>query len=150
MRTLNFSILFVYLNFNKFPSFDFRVHWNARNSEKRTRKFRLPSILERGISHGHLQCGRCSDSNGKLLPLTYRFATSNWGWNCTAREVNEVVEVICYSCQSSKASIIFKMSSDQIVRVETCAPLVCSVVSNIVSHCGRHQSFEAFWKWVSV
>jgi len=50
MRTLNFSILFVYLNFNKFPSSDFRVQWNARNSEKRTRKFRLPSILERGIS----------------------------------------------------------------------------------------------------
>jgi len=50
MRTLNFSILFVYLNFNKLPSSDFRVHWNARNSEKRTRKFRLPSILEHGIS----------------------------------------------------------------------------------------------------
>jgi len=50
MRTLNFFILFVYLNFNKFPSSDFRVHWNARNSEKRTQKFRLPSILERGIS----------------------------------------------------------------------------------------------------
>jgi len=27
------SILFVYLNFNKFPSSYFRVHWNARNSE---------------------------------------------------------------------------------------------------------------------
>jgi len=26
-----------------------RVHWNARNSEKRTRKFPLPSSLERGI-----------------------------------------------------------------------------------------------------
>jgi len=50
MRTLNFSILFVHLNFNKFPSSDFRVHWNARNSEKRTRKWRLPSSLERGIS----------------------------------------------------------------------------------------------------
>jgi len=49
MRTLNFSILFVYLNFNKFQSSDFRVHWNAWNSEKRTRKFGLPSILERGI-----------------------------------------------------------------------------------------------------
>jgi len=54
MRTLNFSILFVYLNFNKFPSSDFRVHWNARNSEKRTRKFRLPSSVERGISCIHL------------------------------------------------------------------------------------------------
>ena len=49
MRTLNFSILFVYFNFNKFPSSDFRVHWNARNSEKRTRKWRLLSSLERGI-----------------------------------------------------------------------------------------------------
>jgi len=49
MRTLNFSILFVYLNFNKFPSSDFGVHWNPRNSEKRTRKFRLPSSLEHGI-----------------------------------------------------------------------------------------------------
>jgi len=29
MRTLKFSILFLYLNFNKFPSSDFLVHWNA-------------------------------------------------------------------------------------------------------------------------
>jgi len=41
------------LNFNKFPSFDFRVDWNTRNSEKQTRKFRLPSSLERGIIFGY-------------------------------------------------------------------------------------------------
>jgi len=50
MRTLNFSILFVYLSFNKFPSSDFWVHSNARNSEKRTRKWRLPSSVEHSIS----------------------------------------------------------------------------------------------------
>ena len=48
MRTLNFSILFVYLNFNKFPSSDFRVHWNARNSELGKTNSEM-TTLERGI-----------------------------------------------------------------------------------------------------
>jgi len=37
MRTLNFFILFVYFNFNKFPSSDFRVHWNARYSTRKNK-----------------------------------------------------------------------------------------------------------------
>jgi len=43
MRTLNFSILFVYLNFHKFPSSDFRVHRNVLNSELEKTNSEIPT-----------------------------------------------------------------------------------------------------------
>ena len=71
MRTLNFSILFVFSNFNKFPSSDFRVHWNARNSERRTRKWQLPSSLKRGISLT-LKNGTSRPEVSSALPRKYQ------------------------------------------------------------------------------
>jgi len=51
MRTLNFSILFVYLNFNKFPSDDFRVHWNARNSKLGKTNSEMTTSEQSGTRH---------------------------------------------------------------------------------------------------
>ena len=53
MRTLNFSILFVYLNFNKFPSSDFRVHWDARDSELGKTNSEILTSEHSGTQHYH-------------------------------------------------------------------------------------------------
>ena len=85
MRTLNFSILFVYLNFNKFRSSDFRVQWNAQNLEKRTWKFRLPSSLERGISlavtcalHLNTSLMLCATSDTRLCVYILADEITRW------------------------------------------------------------------------
>ena len=58
MKTLNFSILFVYLNFHKFPGSDFRVHWNALNSELGKMNAEISTFEQSGTRHKQSRNGR--------------------------------------------------------------------------------------------
>jgi len=78
-------MLFVYLNFHRFPSFDFRVHWNAVNAELgKTNSENPTSALRRlhmrtrtslcDVINVIYMLWRCAASGGKDTPVQKRRA----------------------------------------------------------------------------
>jgi len=70
MKTLNISILSVYLNFHKFPGSDFRVHWNALNLELGKTNSEIPTSEQSGTRH---YTARTTDTGYVIHHVVYLF-----------------------------------------------------------------------------